>query len=86
MTSTEPPDWPWKLQIERRLMRLEFTVRHLGRKTTAEKGPSPMWGPRDILIASAGIAMVIGTLCEKTGLTSVGMMILKTVVKAYGER
>ena len=64
-------------------MRLEEKV--LGKKTM-DGGERRTWTPRDILIGSAGIAMVIGTLCEKTGLTSVGMLVLKAVVKAYGER
>lgn len=79
-----PPHWPWSYRIEWRVMRLEEKM--LGKKTTERDGERQQWTPRDLLIASAGIAMVIGTLCEKTGLTSVGMMILKTVVKAYGER
>ncbi|CCB64485.1 hypothetical protein [Hyphomicrobium sp. MC1] len=87
MTSTEPPDWQWKLQIERRLIWLEFALKDLrGKKTTDERADYRSWSPRDILIASAGIATVIGTLCEKTGLTGVGSAVLKAVAKAYGEK
>lgn len=85
MQQKELPEWLWSwiLSVERRLTRNE---ERLGTKTTERDGERQQWTPRDLLIASAGIAMVIGTLCEKTGLTGVGFAVLKAVAKAYGEK
>lgn len=67
-SNESPPDWHWKLEVERRLIWLEIKVRdHLGKKTTDNPGRSPGWEPRDYLAAGAGIVMVMAALTEKTG-------------------
>ena len=82
-SNESPPDWHWKLEVERRLIWLEIKVRdHLGKKTTDNPARSPGWLPRDYLAAGAGIVMVIAALSEKIGWTALGAFL----VKLYGAR
>ena len=54
-------------------------------RNTDEEAPRTRWTPRDYLMAGAGISMVIGALSEKSGLTAVGLAILKAAARVYGE-
>ena len=79
-----PPIWDWMLQIERRLSRLEAKGRTPAPDTSREDDRT-RWAPRDYLMAGAGVSMVIGALSEKSGLTTVGLTILKAAARVYGE-
>lgn len=68
------------LAIERRLIRLECRVRQLGAKTTAPKDDGRRWNPRDLMMASAGIAMVLAAIADKIGWTTLAA----SLVKLYG--
>ena len=77
-----PPNWQWMLAIERRLIRLECRVRQLGTKTTAHKDDGPRWTPRDLMMASAGLVMVLAAISDKVGWSTLGAFL----VKLYGGR
>jgi len=79
-----PPFWTWALEIERRVSRLEAKVKPRLNNTDDDTLKS-RWTPRDYLMAGAGISMVIGALTEKSGLTAVGIAILKAAARVYGE-
>jgi len=79
-----PPFWTWALQIERRVSHLEAKAKPRLNKTN-DDASNLRWTPRDYLMAGAGISMVIGALTEKSGLTAVGVAILKVVARVYGE-
>ena len=70
------------LAIERRLIRLECRVRQLGAKTTAPKDDGRQWNPRDLMMASAGVVMVLAAIADKIGLTTLAA----SLVKLYGSR
>lgn len=70
------------LAIERRLIRLECRVRQLGAKTTAPKDDGRRWNPRDLMMASAGIAMVLAAIADKIGWTTLAA----SLVKLYGSQ
>ena len=75
-----PPNWQWMLAIERRLIRLECRVRQLGAKTTAPKDDGRRWNPRDLMMASAGVVMVLAAIADKIGWTTIAA----SLVKLYG--
>ena len=75
-----PPNWQWMLAIERRLIRLECRVRQLGAKTTAPKDDGRRWNPRDLMMASAGVVMVLAAIANKIGWTTLAA----SLVKLYG--
>lgn len=68
------------LAIERRLIRLECRVRQLGAKTTAPKDDGRRWNPRDLMMASAGVVMVLAAIADKIGWTTLAA----SLVKLYG--
>lgn len=70
------------LAIERRLIRLECRVRQLGAKTTAPKDDGRRWNPRDLMMASAGVVMVLAAIADKIGWTPLAA----SLVKLYGGR
>lgn len=72
-----PPDWHWKLSVERRLIELQYLVCQLGRGTTAHKDENPTWMPRDYMAAGAGVVMVMGALSEKVGWTTLGAFLAR---------
>ena len=77
-----PPNWQWMLAIERRLLRLECRVRTLGEKTIARKDGDRRWTPRDLMMALAGVVMVLAAISDKIGWTALGAFL----VKLYGAR
>lgn len=70
------------LAVERRLIRLECRVRQLGAKTTAPKDDGRQWNPRDLMMASAGVVMVLAAIADKIGWTTLAA----SLVKLYGSR
>lgn len=75
-----PPNWQWMLTVERRLLRLECLIRRRGGMTTDQIGGRRTWEPRAIMMAGAGISMVIAALSEKAGWSTV----IAGLVRLYG--
>lgn len=85
-----PPHWPWKYQVDwwiidfrRRISQIE---KARGNKTTATDGERRRWEARDWLMTGAGITLILGSLSEKSGVTAAGAMLLKAVVRLYGQK
>ena len=86
-----PPHWPWKYQVDWWLLEFRREIQQLkraarGTKTTDQREEAPKWQARDWLMTGAGITIVLGSLSEKSGVTAVGAMFLKAIVKLDGQR
>ena len=78
------PPWlmNWILGVENRLGNIQGQIRHLGAKTTAPKDDGRRWNPRDLMMASAGVVMVLAAIADKIGWTTLAA----SLVKLYGSR